>query len=157
MKSFHFTLEAVRTLRQRQEQKALENYARALLARQQALDRLDAVQREMNAGFVELRAKLTKGCAASEAAQAHDYHRLLAKRRDECTVALGVAERRVNAAMQTMLAARQQREVVDKFFDKQKARHERDQVRNEQKFLDDLAGSRRANSILAWNPTELPT
>ena len=32
MKPFHFTLEAVRTLRQRQEQDAMEQYAQALLA-----------------------------------------------------------------------------------------------------------------------------
>ena len=37
--------------------------------------------------------------------------------------ALGVAERRVNAALQAMLAARQQREIVDKSCEKQKARH----------------------------------
>jgi flagellar export protein FliJ len=156
MKGFHFTLEAVRTLRQRQEQKALEQYAKSLLARQQALDKLDAVQRELNAGFAELRAQMAKGCAATEIAQAQEYHRQLARRRDECTMALGAAERRVNAAMQAMLTARQQREIVDKFFDKQKAGHEREQLRNEQKMLDDLAG-RRGNSILAWNPTELPT
>ena len=65
MKAFRFTLEAVRTLRQRQEQEAQEQYAQALLARQQALNRLDAVQRELNAGFAELRAQLAKGCAAA--------------------------------------------------------------------------------------------
>ena len=58
--------------------------------------------------------------------------------------------------MQAMLTARQQREIVDKFFNKQKSSHEREQLRNEQKMLDDLAG-RRGNSILAWNPTEFST
>ncbi len=156
MKAFHFTLEAVRTLRQRQEQIAMEQYAQSLLARQQALDRLAAVQRELSACFQELRDKLAAGCAASIAAQAHDYHRALARRRDELSAALGLAERRVNAALQAMLGARQQREIVDKFFDKQKLRHSREVTREEQKFLDDLA-SRRGNSILAFNPTEIPS
>jgi flagellar export protein FliJ len=156
MKSFRFTLEAVRTLRQRQEQVAMEQYAQALAFRQQAYDRLETVQQELNAGFRDLRARLAKGCAASEAAQAGDYHKSLARRRDEFTLALGTAERRVNAALQTMLATRQQRELVDKYFDKQKSRHQRDQARSEQKIMDDLAG-RRGNSILAWNPSEMPS
>ena len=152
MKPFHFTLEAVRTLRQRQEQNAMEHYAQALLVRQQTLDRLAAIERELTAGWQELRGQLAKGCTASRAAQAHDYHRALGIRRDEAVGALGVAERRVNAALQTMLAARQQREIVDKSCEKQKARHLREQFRAEQKRLDDLAG-RRAVPTLSWNPT----
>src|ERR1700722_15382162 len=153
MKPFHFTLEAVRTLRQRQEQNAMEQYAQALLARQQTLDRLAGIERELHAGWQELRGQLAKGCTASRAAQTHDYHRALGKRRDEAVVALGVAERRVNAALQTMLTARQQREIVDKSCERQKARHVREQFRAEQRILDDLAGHRAA-STLSWNSTE---
>jgi flagellar export protein FliJ len=156
MKSFRFTLEAVRTLRQRQEQNALEQYAQSLLLRQQAVKKLEAVQHELNVCMQELRGQLAAGCTAAQAAQAHDYQRSLARRRDECTVALGTAERCVNAAMQAMLHARRQREVVDKFFDKQKLGHLRGLARSEQKMLDDLAG-RRGNSVLAWNPTEIPS
>jgi flagellar export protein FliJ len=151
MKQFHFTLESVRTLRQRQEQDAMDQYARTLLARRQAVDRLEAVQQKLKAGWQELRQLLARGCEASNAARMHEYHRSLEKRRDDLITALGVAERRVNVALQAMLTARREREIVDKFFDKQKARHQREQVRVEQKFLDDLAG-RRLASILAWNP-----
>ncbi|HUD49571.1 MAG TPA: flagellar export protein FliJ [Candidatus Baltobacteraceae bacterium] len=153
MKPFRFTLEAVRTLRQRHEQNAMELFAQALLARQQTLDRLEAIRRELTEGWQELRGQLAKGCTASQAAHAHDYHRTLAKRRDETIVALGVAERRVNAALQAMLAARQQREIVDKSCERQKARHLREQFRAEQKLLDDLAG-RRSLSSISWNQTE---
>ncbi len=153
MKPFHFTLEAVRTLRQRQEQNAMEQYAQALLARQQAIEKLNAIQRELHASWQELRGRLAGGCAAFHLSQAHDYQRALGKRRDESMATLGVTERRVNAAMQAMLAARQQREIVDKSCEKQKARHLREQFRAEQKVLDDLAG-RRGVSSLAWNPTE---
>jgi hypothetical protein len=51
-----------------------------------------------------------------------------------------------------MLAARRQREVVDKFYDKQKSRHGRELARSEQMLLDDLAG-RRPSSILSWTAT----
>jgi flagellar export protein FliJ len=156
MKAFRFNLEAVRTLRQRQEQTAMEQYAQTLALRQQAVNRLAAVSQELTDGWQELRSRLAGGCAASEVAQMQEYHHSLVRRRDECMNALGIAERRVNAAFQAMLAARQQRELVDKYFEKQKARHQRHEGRNEQKLLDDLAG-RRGNSILAWTPTEMPT
>jgi len=155
MKSFHFTLEALGTLRQRQEQKAMEKYAQSLIARRQAVDGLEAVERELSACWQDWRGRLAAGCAAAEAAQAHAYQRSLAQRRDECTQALETAERRVNATLQGMIRARQQREIVDKCFDKQKARHRYEQARGEQKFLDDLAG-RRGNSILAWKSAETP-
>jgi flagellar export protein FliJ len=151
MKPFHFTLESVRIVRQRHEQDAMDLYARTLLMRQQAVERLEAVQQLLRAGWQELRQLMARGCQAASAARMHEYHRSLEKRRDECVAALGVAERRVNAAFQAMIAARREREVVDKCFDKQKARHQREQVRVEQKFLDDLAG-RRTASILSWNP-----
>lgn len=151
MKPFHFTLESVRIVRQRHEQDAMDQYARTLLVRHQAVEKLEAVQQLLKAGWQELRQLLARGCDAASAARMQDYHRSLEKRRDDCVTALGVAERRVNAAFQAMMAARRECEIVDKFYTKQKTRHQREQVRVEQKFLDDLAG-RRSASILSWNP-----
>lgn len=134
----------------------MEQYAQALALREQAVNRMAAISQELNDGWQELRVRQAKGCAASEAAQIQEYHRSLVRRRDDCAAALGIAERRVNAALQGMLAARQQRELADKYLEKQKARHQRLEARNEQKLLDDLAG-RRVNLILTWTPTEMPT
>jgi len=133
----------------------MEQYAQSLIARRQAVEALEAAERELSACWQEWRGRMAGGCTAAEAAQAHAYERSLAQRRDECARALETAERRVNAALQGMLQARQQREVVDKYFDRQKARHRREQARGEQKFLDDLAG-RRGSSILAWKSAETP-
>jgi hypothetical protein len=56
MKAFRFTLEAVRTLRQRQEHEALEHYARALLARQQVLDlRWRPIDQRIGRDFAQMR------------------------------------------------------------------------------------------------------
>jgi flagellar export protein FliJ len=152
MKAFHFTLEAVRTVRQRQEQKAMEGYAQALLGRQRALENLDAAQRQLNAAYQEMRQKMERGCTAAQAAQMQAFNQSLVKRRDEFTTALTVAERRVNLALRAMLTARQQRGIVDKYHDKQKLRHQREEIRIEQKHTDELA-SRRTNSSLTWNST----
>ena len=151
MKRFEFTLEAVRILRRRQEQDAMDAYAKALLARQTAFMRLDQVQQELISGWHQLRALLDQGCQASQAARQQEYHRVIEKRRDELTAALATAERRVNAAFQAMLVARRALEIVDKAFSKQLAHHQREVLRGEQKFLDDLA-SRRQSSVLTWNP-----
>jgi flagellar export protein FliJ len=156
MKAFHFTLEAVRTVRERAEQAAMEQYAQALVAREQASQRLNAAQDKLKAVGQEIRVLLAGGCAASKVAQAHDCHRSLQQKLNECVAALGLAECQVNVALNAMLAARRQREIVDKFYDQQKTRHRREQLRGEQKVLDDLAG-RRPTSILSWNQTGGPS
>jgi flagellar export protein FliJ len=139
MKAFRFTLEAVRTLRQRQEQEALEDYARALLARQQVLDLLTDMDQRIGRDFVQMRKLLAGRCTAAQAAQAQNFHASLEKKRDDCVTALGKAERRVNAASRAMLAARQQREMVEVYRDKQQAAHQRLALREEQKILDEFA------------------
>jgi flagellar export protein FliJ len=155
MKPFHFALEAVCTVRLHQEQKALESYAQALQARSQAEALVAQVDQQMQECWNELRAHLARGCSVGLAARTHDYQKALAQRRHECAAALELAERRVAAALQGMLHARRQREIVDRYRERQKARHDREQVRAEQKFLDDLAG-RRSSSILAWKPSDTP-
>ncbi len=131
----------------------MEQYAQALLNRQVAAERLNSIQEELDACWKELREHMAKDFSASTVTQAHDYHRLVTRRRDEAIAALGVAERRVNAAMQSMLTARQQREIVDKSREKQKAHYHREQFRNEQKLMDDLAGRRSGVNFLL-DPTE---
>ena len=153
MKAFHFTLESVLTLRQRQDQEATGKYAQSLLAQQQVLARLETAERELSNCWRELRAQLMTGCTASQAAQGQAYHRSLEKRREECAVQLRVEERRVNAALRAMLAARQQREVVDKFFDKQKKRHDYGCLQEERKLMDEFA-PRRAASRMSWSRAE---
>jgi len=132
-------LEAVRTLRQRQENEAMEQYARALLARRLALDLLEAIHQRIAEDFAQRRLLMAGGCTAAQAAQAQNYHRSLEKKRDEAAAALSQAERSVHAASQLMLAARQQREIVDVYREKQQAVFQRAQSREEQKLLDEFA------------------
>jgi flagellar export protein FliJ len=150
MKAFRFTLEAVRTLRQRQEQEALENYARALATRQQVLNLLTDIDQRISRDFVQIRKLLAEGCTAAQAGQAQAFHASLQKKRDDCVAALGKAERRVNAASQAMLAARQQREMVEVYREKQHGAYERLTLREEQKILDEFAVRR----VTALNSTD---
>jgi flagellar export protein FliJ len=139
MKAFRFTLEAARTVRQRKENNALEEYARALAARQQIVSLLELIDTRIHADGTHIRRLLTDGCNAAQVAQAHSFHRSLEAKRADCVTALGQAERRVQLASQVMLAAHQQREIVDIFREKQYACHQRLEAREEQKLLDEFA------------------
>ncbi|HTA29966.1 MAG TPA: flagellar export protein FliJ [Candidatus Cybelea sp.] len=139
MRAFRFTLEAVRILRQRQEHEALEDYIRALLVRQQALNSLEAIDQCIGRDFAEMRILLAGSCTAAQAAQAQNFHVALEQKREECATALGEAERLVNGASKAMLTARRQREMVDVFREKQQALHQRLELREEQKIMDEFA------------------
>ncbi|MGA2540484.1 MAG: flagellar export protein FliJ [Verrucomicrobiota bacterium] len=153
MKAFQFTLQAVQTLRHRQEQQAMETYVHALLARQQVLDRLETVRDQIRRNQREMNRLLLSATAASPLAQASQYERALEDQQAQHVVALALAERRVQNTFQAMLTARQRRKIVENLRVKQHAHHQRAEWREEQKLLDDLA-SRRGRPILAWKPEE---
>jgi hypothetical protein len=73
MKPFHFSLQAVRTLRQRQEQMALERFTAAVQNREKAVNRLNTVTQQLHAGWSELKALLSKGATALQIAQIQAY------------------------------------------------------------------------------------
>jgi len=152
MKTFRFTLEAVATTRRRVENVALENYAHALLVRAGALRQLEATQRELDAVWARVREEMTQGCAAAKAAQLRLQARLLEEDRTAREEALAHAERGANQALQQMLAARKQREAVDKLRGRQRLSYDRDVARDSQKFLDELA-TQRAVSASSWRVT----
>jgi flagellar export protein FliJ len=153
MKAFRFTLEAVQTVRHRQEQQALENYVQSLLGRQQVLDKLDTIRDQIRRHQQEMNSLLTRSCTAAALAQVHQYARALEKLQADQIVALALAERRVNATFHAMIVARQQRKMVETFRAKQLARHQQAEGREEQKFLDDLS-SRRGRLLQSWNVPE---
>lgn len=155
MKPFRFALEAVATVRKRIEGEALEAYAQALLFRQQALRQFEASQREQNAVWDELRRELAMGCPAAKLARLRGHAQGLEQECKRRHTALQQAERAVNAGLQRMLAARQQREVVEKLRGHQRAHHDRDVAHETQKFLDELA-TQRATPALAWRTTTDP-
>lgn len=155
MKPFKFSLEAVATTRRRLEQAALETYAQALLARQNALRQLDAVQHDLESAWSRLRYTLESGCSASAATRLRQESQALEEDRQAREELLAQTERGVSHALQQMLAARQQREAVEKARGKQRASYDRDVQRDTQKFLDELA-TQRAAPAQTWRSTADP-
>lgn len=155
MKPFKFNLEAVATTRRRVEQTALEKYAQALLARQNALNQLETAQHELDDAWLQLRQTLESGCSASAATRLRQTSQLLEEERKVREETFAETERGVGQALQQMLAARQQREAVEKFRGKQRGAHDRDVQRDTQKFLDELA-TQRATPAQSWRTTSDP-
>ena len=155
MKPFRFALEAVATVRKRAEGETLESYAQALLFRQHAWSQFEAAERELNAAWNQLRQELGTGCAAEKMTWLRRHAEALEEEHKQRLAALQQAERVMHQALQRMLAARHQREVVDKVRGHQRARHDRDAARETQKFLDELA-AQRATPALAWRTTADP-
>jgi flagellar export protein FliJ len=149
MKTFRFSLQAVLTVRQREEHFALEQYAQALLTRQQALDHLAVEERELAAIRQDMRDLLQAGVAAGSILRSQVFCQSLASRRDLAAEALSNAERAVQSTLQSMLEARRRREVVESCRNKQRVRHTRQCHYQEDRHHDELA-SRRQPQILAW-------
>ena len=139
MKPFRFKLQAVHTLRVRQERDAMQKYAEALLQRKLAMEKLTGIAQQIAAAWMDLRVEMAEGCAAARILRMQAYCTTLEVRRSEADVVLQGAERAVNLALQRMLVARQQREIVDKYQAGERTRHERALQRQEQKELDELA------------------
>jgi flagellar export protein FliJ len=139
MKRFKFSLEALHVLRKRQEQAATEMYAKALLEREQAMQRLADLGREHDALADETRREMSAGCQADRLRLRQVFHDTLRQsiRRQEQVLAR--AETVIQQAMLALVHAKQQREAVDKAHDRQRSVYDRDAAREEAALLDELA------------------
>jgi flagellar FliJ protein len=149
MKRFQFSLQALLTVRRRQEQIALEQFAQAAAARQLAIDRLNEVKQECETAWALRRERTRTGAPAMQLAQLHDYGRVLEQLQKNCDRALREAQRVVDQKWEKLLAARQAREAVDKFLERQRQRYDRELQREEQKMLDDMV-NQRALTATQW-------
>lgn len=139
MRRFRSTLQALLTVRQRQERLAMERYSGALQARQRAVDALSTVDRESAAAAAAMRGRLAGGMPASELLHDQNHYRSVEARRAMAQQAVANADKAIAPALQGMLNARRQREVVEECMDRQRERHVRDQATQERKLLDELA------------------
>lgn len=139
MKKFHFSLQAIQTLRVRREQIALQQYAHALTARRQAMEALELLQHDCTVAWQLWQDVILTNATARELTQLHDYHSGLVKLRQQCEATVLDAQQVVDLTWDRLQLARRQREAVDKFHSRQRNEHTRAVLREDQKFLDDLA------------------
>ncbi|MBI3416272.1 MAG: flagellar export protein FliJ [Verrucomicrobia bacterium] len=138
MKAFKYSLQALRTLRQRQEQGALQKYAQANQHRLSVEARLHSIQGELDAARATMHGRILAGTTILQISQLQAYCQAVAQRAQQCTVELRAAERIVETTWRQLVAARRDLEVVEQHHQKQRQRHERELEKAEQKRLDEI-------------------
>ena len=147
MKRFRSRVTALRELRQRREDEALQVHARALRTRKAAEDRLQACLGALFQHHQDVQTDLMNGCPASRLAQQDGYRLLLEQRWQESRQQVAEAAAATEASLQALLQTRRDREVVEKFCAKELADHQREQLREDQKNLDEMALRRRVADL----------
>src|SRR2546423_15712262 len=112
MKKFQFTLQALLTLRERQEQLALQHYSQLLAAWEKAQKKANAAERDLEAAWSEMQEKTLTGCPAFELDQLQRYCRTVQERKQLCDEAALAARNKAGEAFTKLVAARQARTVV---------------------------------------------
>lgn len=143
MKPFRFVLEPLRVLRKQKERTAQQQYARMLLARDQAALRLAQASAELEVGWNLLRYEMSTGVAAGRLGNLQAWCKVLEHRRDERQSALAEASQAASRALEEMTGAIRDREALDRFSDKSRRAYERNVQREEQKQFDEMAVQRR--------------
>jgi flagellar export protein FliJ len=148
MKKFHFSLQALQTLRERQEQVALREYSQSLQAWEQARNRVSAIQQQLETAWAQMRQSASGNCAATELDRLQTYCQAVERKKQASEYAAKAAQNKAGQAYTRLLAARQARAVVEKFFERQKHRHEREQKRHEQRLLDEMVNHQNGLAAL---------
>lgn len=153
MRSFHFSLHAVRTLRQRQEQEALDAFGSAVRARQQAFDRREQAGQQLARAWNALEDLQADGAAAFRINQLRGHCCLLEEQVTRCAQDCATAQETANTAWEALQEARRQRELVEKLYVRRIEEHERLLRDEEQKQLDEMAGHRFLAQAVMTPPT----
>jgi flagellar export protein FliJ len=143
MKKFHFTLEAVQTVRARAAREALENYARKLRARLAAEANLAKAETALAEHLADWRRAMSHSFSPSQMLQ-HEHARvMLEARRNERARELREAAAETTHAYAAFQLSRQKSDVVDRFHDRQRREFNLGVLKEEQHLLDELAATRR--------------
>lgn len=147
MKTFRYSLAAVRTLRSRQERESLDRYAACLRRRAECIQALEAANNRLSLARHEWSTASQRGCSAYEIVQFQAWCGDLEVQRDRQLADMKEASTNVTAAYETFLTARRAREMVDKNRDAQQRAYNHKAARAEQNELDDLAHRPRSNQL----------
>ncbi len=117
----------------------MEAYAKALLEREQAQERLATLHREQDQLADETRREMSAGCQADRLRQRQVFHETVRQSIRRQEQVLSRTEMALQQAMLALVHAKQQREIVDKTHDRQRAAYDRDAAKEEAALLDELA------------------
>lgn len=137
MKRFRFSLEALATLRRAALERAMERYASAMTEQRRTLGRLDASRQEL-AQMMQGRRDLVSS-AAGDWEQQHRWQQVLELKMEACRRDLVRAEDALNKEQAILFAARRDAEALDRIRQRRLSVHRQEDIRAEQKELDEMA------------------
>ena len=149
MKAFHFSLEAILTLREQKEQDAQQEYGRRLCAAEAVSNRLETIRREVNLWREHLRRCFRQGAVAAELASIQGYGGVLAERENEAVTELSAARAAQATAWASLLKATQEREALEKLRQRQRREYEYEVGREEQRIADDRTSRPASVGLMA--------
>jgi flagellar export protein FliJ len=142
MKSFRFSLQSIRVLREQKERNAQQRFADAMRACEEAAFQLQAASDELAAGWGALCEELTDGVTSNKLLRTQSWCNVLEHRQKESAAALQGARRAMDAAWREMMLATRDRETLDRYHDKCRRAYDRTAQREDQKRLDELGVQR---------------
>lgn len=148
MKKWKFNLESVRELKTKIEEQAAQKHARALMTRAKAKSDLAQTENELNAAAL-LQFSNQGRASAKDLQQLNDYMLLLEKQRKERLDACLRAEKDAALTRAALEKAARDREILQKVHDKRRSEYEFELGREEQKWIDELAGRSKQGLLTA--------
>jgi len=142
MKRFTFRFRKLQKLREQDEEASMLRLALAQtdLAREQKA--LEALANELQDAGSQLLSLVKAGTPAAVLANADTFRRSVAAAADRQKEPVGRAARHVADKQQEFHRAHQKAEAIRKLHEKRRTEHRDDCLRDEQKTLDELAGTR---------------
>ena len=147
MRAFHFPLQAVLTVRENQEHKALEAFGHAQAALHRLLRHQAEVRQTIEEAFDQRRSAHGRSTNSEEFQHLQQGVRALQRRQRECELEVEKSKKEVAARSRDVMEARKQREVIERVFEKQLARHRLETSRAEQKALDEVSALKSVGNL----------
>jgi len=138
MKKFTFSLQAVRSLRERREKSAVEAYGEAMQKRLAILTQLASIRERMEFAYDRVRESQRAPHSSDSLSRLQDWCSTLAAEEATCLDDLEAAERNVATKWNDYLLARRELEIVQRYFNKEKENYDRELNRVEQRELDEM-------------------
>jgi len=147
MKPFHFSLQAVATVRENEESLAREAYACAVRQQRQIAARQQEVESSIHEGLAEQGEVLNREGSAAKAAQIQAALRVLRARLQEISAEAVRFQATVDEKWRLLLSAQQRCQTLAKVRDRQVAVHQAEEARQVQLGLDEMAALRASGGL----------
>ncbi|MGC8744153.1 MAG: flagellar export protein FliJ [Verrucomicrobiia bacterium] len=138
MKRFKFTLQALQTVRMREEQEKLESYSKCVDEYLNTVKLLEAAEKEMDECEKRLERFYRNGGMADELRFLELLKEAAAEKCKRRFDEVKLAQNAMEKALADWLEAKKALDAVEKFKQRQKARYDLEARRQEQKLLDEM-------------------